>query len=1454
MLFSACVDANDQSLGPGVQGCRGDFDFTVRFEQLFFSITPSAILIIASIWQIALLARRPTIVGAPLLRLTKLGALAAYASLELSLLLSVALRSLDVNDVDLVSCLLRLAAALCMIALSYFDHSRSPRPSIFLGAYLSLTLLFDIAQVRTYWLASSTRPEMAFTAIFTASLAMKVVILLLEAQRKAKWVAWDSKDHSPEETSGIYSLGVYFWLNRLFLEGYHKVLEIPDLYPLDKNMAADHLSKRFTQHINNARLKGNKLDLIKILARTLAVPLILPIPARLALIGFNFCQPLFINSLVTKLSEPESSFTPNLRNGFIGASIAIYTSIAISTALYLYFHQRTLYMSRGCLATAIYTKTTQARVSGEDENAALTLMSVDVERIMLGFRSLHELWANLIEVALASWLLYELLGAAFVAPIVVVLICAAGLSFTMRFMGEAQKSWMVGVQKRVGLTSTVIANMKNIKISGLTQPIARFVENLRVDELQAGSSFRKLSLVSATFAFVPLLLSPAVTLGVAQQNLNAARIYTSVSYLLLMGAPLNNIFQSLPSIVAAVTCLRRIQTFLESETREDFRIWSIESRSDHEKLSTDQHSGLPAVSIKNGAFGWEMARWGTLTMVVGPIASGKSSLCKTLLGEIPYSKGMVTMTTQLPRVGYCDQTPFLSNGSIRDNIVGYSPFDAERYAEVIDATMLNVDFETLPQADKTNVGSNGITLSGGQKQRLSLARCLYLQSDLVIMDDIFSGLDADTEDQVFQRVFGINGILKRRQATVILCTHSVRHLPAARHVIALGLDGTVVEQGTFNNLLTNRSYVHSLGVNSSSASHATSEKIESGNNTIPSQPDLLRNISVTLSPVTEVDNRSRLEGDRAAYVVYLKSMGAWLAASLLFCGVCFGFFNNFPTIWLKYWSDDTVAASHSHSFGYYAGIYGLLQCCSLLSLLALGILLYIMVINRSGLSLHHGALRTLMHAPLRFFTATDQGIITNLFSQDLNLIDNELPSALLNTIYTTFVAIGQAAVIASSSPYLAISYPFLMCVLYGIQKFYLRTSRQLRLLDLEAKSPLYTHFLDTAKGIVTLRAFGFVEEDRAKNTYLLDTSQRPAYLLAMIQQWLSLVLNFVIAFIGVLLTTLAVRLRSSSGFTGASLVTLMAFGEMLSGIVTFYTLLETSLGAISRLKAFDKAAQTEDRDVEDILPSEEWPQRGEITLRGVSATYGIEEPTKGPNLALKNIQLQIHPGEKVAICGRTGSGKSSLIALLLKLLDPIDDTPDSVFIDNTSLRRLSRSMLRQRIIAIPQDVVFLPDGSTFQENLDPFNVSTATDAEAVLEAVGLWAFVRDRGGLKAGMTSSTLSQGQRQLFSLARAVLRRRIRARSLGFGGGGSDGGILLLDEVSSSVDRETEKTMQEVIRTEFREYTVVAVSHRLDMVIDYDRVVVMEKGEVVEVGNPAQLVREAGTRFGELWSLGGK
>ncbi|KAJ8120690.1 hypothetical protein ONZ43_g2663 [Nemania bipapillata] len=1260
------------------------FDFNIQFEQLFFAIIPSALFIATSLWRTLTQARKPVVVNAPVFQFVKLGlplllqgALTIYLGLELASLVLIAIGSFRVSSLFIAASALKLVSALFMITLSVVDHSRSPKPSALLSGYLFLTLLLDIAQVRTLFLSSNTGPEFTYSSIFSAAIGFKAAILLLEAKEKSKWVSWDEKEHSPEETSGIFSLGAYFWLNRMFLIGYRKILKIKDLYPLDSSLNSRYLHAQFSKNVDYSKMKGDKFGLVKALARTLTVPLVLPILPRLAMLGFTFSQPLFIETLLNELSKPKVD--DNVGYGLIGASILIYSGISVSAAFCWYFHRRTLAMARSILITETFIKATEARIGTGDDSAALTLMSTDIERISVGFLSLHEVWASVIQAALASWMLYGQLGVVFVAPIGIVAVCFLGLVILMRFTGDSQRAWMSGVQKRVGLTATVISSMKSLKISGLSTAITDFVQKLRVDELAAGARFRTISIIAALFGFIPLLIGPPITFAFAQRTLDITTIFTSLSYLLLLTNPLSQIFQSIPQLISGLTCIGRIQTFLECESRADFRqVLDDRGRLSEKPLADTSESPVPThpIIITNGQFGWEADKFvlrdvntriakSSLTIVVGPIGSGKSTLCKALLGEIPYSEGSVDLSNRFPHVGFCDQTAFLSNGSIRDNIVGFSPFDRERYAEVIQAAALNFDLDTLPQGDRTNIGSDGITLSGGQKQRVCLARALYLQSDLLILDDIFSGLDADTEEQVFRQVFGPDGLLRRRQCTVVLCTHSIRHLPAADYIIALE-DGTVAEQGTFNSLMSRPGYIQRLGLKDTSDSDSLSEdnKITPVESMREPRPQLIRKMTTNAPSIESEDDSARQIGDKTVYKHYFKR--------------------------LTYWSNDVYSAHPTHSYAYYAGIYALLQISALISLLLLGICLFIVSVKRAGANVHRDALRTLMRAPLRFFTVTDSGAVTNLFSQDLNLIDTELPNALLNTLFCVFQAIGQTAVMLTSSPWLAISYPFLGALLYVVQRFYLRTSRQLRLLDLEAKTPLYTHFLDTVKGITTLRAFGFIPDDVLKNSRLIDSSQRPAYLLVMIQQWLNFVLDIVVMVVAVVLTALAVRLHSNSGFTGASLVSLMSFGENLSGIVIFYTRLETSIGAIARLKAFNETVKPEDKDEEDIVPPEQWPQSGVVELKGVSASYDAQDKLSDtsdstPNLALRDINLTVSSGEKVAICGRTGSGKSSLIALLLKLLDPLPGTSGNIMIDNTPVHRVDRSTLRQRIIALPQE-------------------------------------------------------------------------------------------------------------------------------------------------------------------------
>ncbi|POS73509.1 hypothetical protein DHEL01_v208095 [Diaporthe helianthi] len=1510
------------------------FDFNLQFEQLFFSIIPSALFIVTSLWRTLSQARKPIIIHAPVFQYIKLGAIVTYIGLELTLLVLTTIGVFYTTSLFLASSVLKLVAGLLMITVSVVDHSRSPRPSILLNCYLFLTLLLDIAQTRTLLLLSGNHPERAYSIIFSTSMALKVVILLLEANPKSRWITWDEKEHSPEETSSIFSLGVLFWMNKMFWRGYRKTLTMDDLYPLDISLNTKLLHERFSHNINYSKLKGDKYGLLKALIKTLKVHLLLPILPRLAQLAFTFSQPFFIEKLLEYLNRPQ--VPANVGYGFIGASILIYAGIAISTALCMYPHHRMRAMARSILVTETFIKATEAQLGADEHSAAVTLMSTDIERIKLGFRMIHHVWAGVIQAALAGWMLYTRLGAVFAVPIGIVIFFFLCIGVLVNLTGDSQRSWMARVEKRVGLTAAVISSMKNLKISGLSSTVGDFVQRLRVEELAAGARFRKIFILAALCGFTPMLLSPPLTIGFSRNALDTQTVFSSLSFLVLLTNPLSQIFQALPEIFSGLACIGRIQTFLGCETRNDFRRYLgdrgyyLKPESSGEMTATGAdiseerirfdgvaengevssvakiESEDPAILIQDGSFGWEADTLAlhninvriaksSLTLVVGPVGSGKSTFCKVLLGETPVSTGSVMLGTRFPHIGFCDQTAFMYNGTIRDNIIGFSDLDEKRYAEVIKATALGYDLGVLAQGDRTVVGSDGIMLSGGQKQRISLARALYLQSDFLVLDDIFSGLDADTEQEVFRLTFGPGGLLKQRGSTVVLCTHSVKYLPSADHVIVLE-SGRVVEQGDYKSLVTGQGYVERLGLKASSDHDSEPRAVGSTASMTEPQPQQSSMTVAGPAAIAMHTEQSRQVGERAVFKHYFKSMGWILAAFCLFFAALWGFFTNFPTVWLSFWTDDLSSEAPQHSQTYYVGIYIMLQVLAMISLLLLGILIFIVSVKRAGASLHQETLHTLIHAPLHYITRTDAGVITNLFSQDLNLIDTELPEALLNTLFcvrlspwaadTALVvttsridmdlqlsqAIGQAAVMLTSSAYLAISYPFIAIFLYAVQKFYLRTSRQLRLLDLETKSPLYTHFLDTVRGIATLRAFGFISKDITKNAHLLDSSQRPAYLLVMIQEWLNLVLDLLVMVMAAVLTTLAVRLHSSAGFAGASLVTLLSLGENLSGFVIYYTRLETSIGAIARLKNFNETVKPEEKDHETVFPPESWPQHGALEFEGVSASYhlksqdGHEDANQDndelSNLALRNIHLKIQPGEKIAICGRTGSGKSSLIALLLKLLDPLPTQPGRVVLDGVPLQSVDRTTLRQRIIAVPQEAVFLPDGTSFRANLDPAGESTAAEegeeenheCEAVLAAVGLSEFVRERGGLDAGMSAGTMSAGQRQLMSLGRAVLRRRIRARQGGAGAGAASGGVLLLDEVSSSVDVDTERAILKTIEAEFEGYTVIAVCHRLDMIMDFERLVVMDKGEIVEMGMPRTLADVPGTRFGGLVSSGAK
>lgn len=583
------------------------------------------------------------------------------------------------------------------------------------------------------------------------------------------------------------------------------------------------------------------------------------------------------------------------------------------------------------------------------------------------------------------------------------------------------------------------------------------------------------------------MISPVVTFAIfinlanrASEKFAVSLVYTSISTLLLETQPLTQLFQVIPQLAAAVSSFGRISHFLDNQSlidkREKFNS-NIPVRSEAfiasindiplDDLNPPQEStpttvsnldALPlanevSIKIQRGAFGWienyytlhdidlEFPK-SQLTMVIGPVASGKSTLCNAILGEIPFSEGTVQLSSS--QIAFCDQTPFLTNAELRDNIVGSSVFDNLWYNTVIDAVSLSHDLNILPFGDQTLVGANGLGLSGGQKQRVSIARAVYARNDIAIFDDVFNGLDATTKQRVFNGVFSSKGLLRREKTTVVLFTNDIDLIQFADHVVALGTTGTVIEQGSPEMLLSTQGYTQRLVASNLKVVEGTSKGIAEA----PNLPSTVAESNERAVDTPAFDTEGNNKTDLSVYWYYFRSIGLLNMIPYLFLAGSFGFFYNFPLVWLNWWSE----ASKSNIM--YLTVYSVFQILGLLSITLLAQHGLNTMAKQSGKNLHLKLLKTAIFAPLNFFHTTDAGSITNRFSQDILLIDTELPNALMNMAALVFMMIGQAIIIAVASPYLAISYPILIGILYFIQQFYLKTSRQLRLLELDAKSPL----------------------------------------------------------------------------------------------------------------------------------------------------------------------------------------------------------------------------------------------------------------------------------------------------------------------------------------------------------------------------------------------------------------
>ncbi|RAH46582.1 ABC transporter [Aspergillus brunneoviolaceus CBS 621.78] len=1432
MASKTCPISVENHLGPVVNGCGDNVDFTLLFEDAVLLLAPAVLSILVGVCRVGNLRSRPQKVRAAINYWVKMVFHVIHILLQLASLVIWTLPSTPKTSLSLPASVASLVAAITAVHLSHLEHFRCLRPSTCLVLHYLVVWLLGIPRARTLLSVSGLE---TLASIHIASLVVIFALVILESMEKKHTSLPHCRPKSLEMGAGAISRSLFWWLNPLLLQGCRGTLLMRDLLKIDGSVCADETEQaRLVMGWARCKEQGKWYHLLLPLFQVLKWELLRGAIPRLAQGGFLLSQPYLIKRAIILFAMPDS--TTNYKKGLLltVAFALAFVGIGVATTRARHHSNRLASKLRGVLIAIVYDKVFELQLQPHDVAAVTTMITTHTERITTGMQMIQDTWGCLTEAILVVWLLSDPLRIADLAPVIISLVCVVAVAGAVGYLVQRQTLWLQAIKTRVGATAAMLKAMKSIKMSGMARTLSEQMRSFRDNEVRRSRGYRMLLIVITLLVHANTFVTPVVALSmynlIARQKewtetLDSARAFTALAFLTILASSFVGFLQSLTELSTALGCIDSIRVFVLQPPRPEGRclpeayklmlfqdpILSKASRSGHvvaKDVSLTWNDGTPILQD----FSFVLNR-GALVMVNGPVGSGKSMLLRAMLGEVPKVSGKLTVAAR--SFAYCAQAPWIVSGTIQENIRGPGSGVSSSptwYATVLEACDLHKDLASLPEGDLTAVGGQGIGLSGGQQQRLvwphALARAIFCQADLVLLDDVMSGLDPATEEHIFHRVLGPHGLLRTAGVTVVVASSSPRWLAFADQVLTVGADGSVTSSTP--RVSPNPTIPHD---NASSVTLVTAAELSGVAS--PVQADE-KELAVQEEPAPDRDL-----ADISIYRYYFATAPS--AAWLLVYGslAVLVALHTFMSVWVKWWAEDNDREPN-HNLNMRVGVYWLLGAL-VAGFFVLAPCLWSLVAPRTMVALHRDLLQTVLNAPFSFLSSLDAGETLNRFSQDLELIDFQVPEFLMLTPQALLMCIAQIIVIAIQVHYAAAALPACLVVFYVVQRFYTRTSRQLRILDLEARAPLLSLLLETIQGLETIRAFDWTHRYRQRCYKLLVEAQKPFYLLYAVQTWLALVLDlslagFVVVVMGVGVASLG---KISPAAMGLALVNIIAFGTSVKLLTTYWASLETSLGAVARIKSFVERTPSEILVPPSHEPSEHlpqnWPVEGSVEFRGVSVAYGAQSTH-----AVRNISLSIPAGQKLAICGRTGSGKTSLITAIFGISDL---TEGEILIDGRSISTIDRTFLRTAIVGVPQDS-FILEGSSFRRNLDPFDAHG--DDTVVMEAlftVGLGHLPDPTLGLDTVIDENTMTPGQRQLLCLARASLR---------------PGRVVVLDEPTSSVDEETEAQMQSIIQTAFTGRTVIMITHRIRAVIKYgyDRVIVMRDGEIVEDGAPRELL----------------
>ena len=817
---------------------------------------------------------------------------------------------------------------------------------------------------------------------------------------------------------------------------------------------------------------------------------------------------------------------------------------------------------------------------------------------------------------------------------------------------------------------------------------------------------------------------------------------------------------------------------------------------------------------------------GEFVCIIGEVGSGKSSLLQAMLNNMLPTSGKSRVILN-GSVSYVSQSAWIQNATVKNNILFYQPYDDERYKKVIELSELKPDLEILVGGDLTEIGEKGINLSGGQKARISLARALYSEKDIYIFDDPISALDAHVGMNVMKNC--IIGYLKNK--TRILVTHALQYVSYADRIVYMK-DGEIHWIGTYNEIKRQDFFIEFYDKMKRKNSGDATRK-NSGDSKDKSKSDKHNNEEEAIKTdgkvkrITKDEEKEEGRGSLYVYKAYINYIGGYCVILLFFVIlIIMNSFKGSSDIWLGYWSDHQSKGSNWNYFMVYAGL-GFTGC--LFNFFKVTLLSKTSI--RTSRLLHKQMIESLIKAPISTFHETiPKGQIFNRLSKEVNNMDIFCSRAFIELITCLSSFITAIVVCSFYQPYCLVFLPFLSIAGYKIAVFYVNCSREISRLEGINRTPVLNLLNETIPGTITIRAYNYQRRYMEMFHERIDEHLKIKFIQNGISQWFNQMLDSLsLSFVAFLVIfTIFYKDQFTAKAIGILLTYCINIQMNLVHGLHMTTSFENSMVSLERCLKYTKCPSERPKvtAIDSVLES--WPSEGKIKFENYCVKYRPDT-----EIVLKNISFETMAHEKIGIVGRTGSGKSTISLCLFRLLEPLSG---KITIDGVDITTIGLMKLRSSLTIIPQDPALME--GTLRYNIDPMNQHSNSDIVNVMKKINFDYIISEHpDGINQVIAEggSNLSVGEKQLICITRAILRKSK---------------IVIMDEATASIDYKTEEIIQKAVNEIMENSTVITIAHRIKTILNCDRVITLDNGEIIDFDSPKKLLDRKKGLFYELYN----